>query len=161
MLVPKTRDFQTKSIGALFHPNSFCPNCDMNLCTYATHIEHKEHPQQRILGTAVQFCEAFFHIFRSPELQIEDHVNIFNTNHDDCRLQCVSMIVRLGKEFISRYTNCRRTHCEEFMVKDEKLQKTLANTKCKLLTIYLKFDHNKPMLDHRMNLNHFDFLLVV
>lgn len=128
------------SCAAELHQHSVCANCDMRKCTYHSHMELKKVPGQCILGVKKQFCEAFFHIFPSPELKIEHHLTIDNTKNDQCRLQCVSMVVRLGKrDFICRYTNCRRIHCEQLMATDPLLHQALLKSKAKTLMIYLKF----------------------
>jgi len=116
----------------------FCPDCDPRYCTYDSHTQRKTTREPFILGDAKLFCEALYHVGKSPELGTTNHCSIYGQETDECRMQCVTMVVRVN-DFVTRYTNCRRKHTEQLMAEDYILRLYLQGIKDTDMTIYLKF----------------------
>ncbi len=135
----------------------FCSQCDPRFCTYASHADYavvstplpvaQLFTCPKILGSAEQFCEAFFHVMKSPEYGIPHHMSIFGTQEDKCRMQCVSLVAHLQSSdsfthFLARYTNCRRKHTEQLMAEDASLLSLLSKldtSRSYTFEIHLKF----------------------
>jgi len=121
--------------------DSKCKNCDPRFCTYSSHIAHlrpQAHLQEPLLGNEKQFCESFFHIFKCPEFQVEEHSCTSPDNNKNCRLQSIALIARIGSQ-VARYTNCRSKHAEYFFLEDRPMQTYIEKQLGGTLTLYVKY----------------------
>jgi len=66
-------------------------------------------------------------------------MTLFGTCSDQCRPQAVSLLVKIGNNFICRYTNCNRVHAEQLMVNDVSLINELHTSLHPKMNIFLKF----------------------
>jgi hypothetical protein len=124
---------------SLSNHQSTCKECDPSFCTYSSHILHSSDKNPYLLETGSQFCESLFHIFPAPEFGLQEHGCISGEKKDNCRPQCLVLIAKFPG-FLARYTNCRRTHAEQFMIHDPILHKALKLAKLgDELVMYMKF----------------------
>jgi hypothetical protein len=124
--------------------NESCKKCKYAFCSYNNgHVAHECQMKGFLLGTPDQFCEAFYHIFKNPELKSDTHVCIPG-KETKCRAQCPAMVARLqdskGKDIcLIRYTNCYLEHSELFFSKDPLLLKHIEQHDIAKITLMMKY----------------------
>ena len=90
------------------------------------------------MGTLDQFCEGLFHVFPTPELDMEGHGCLSGEKRDICRPFAMTLVVRTDRDFVARYTNCRNMHAEEFWTKSKLFREHLANAKPSSVHLFMK-----------------------
>lgn len=90
------------------------------------------------MGTPAQFCEGIFHIYPADEIGVQQHGCVTGRKRDACRPFAMTLVVMTDKNFVARYTNCRRKHAEEFFVESESVKTHIETANVRSIHMFMK-----------------------
>jgi hypothetical protein len=116
-----------------------CTECVPEFLVYPEHEMFASYHNKQILGPRVALCEGLFHVYKAKELGCGNRqATLFGTERDECRPQSMTLVAICG-ELVGRFTNCKRKHAEEFLVRNVMLKRYIYAHKPKCLVLMMRY----------------------